>query len=350
MTALLEIPEEYVLLKFYEHAGYPQFKKGVNVHEAGCPICREGRNWGRKRRAYYIPGDGIICCHNCGWYGSTLKWILEVANMTRDEIVYELDTGDYKYVNITLHEKQTNPVRELNTETLPKDSINLTDPIQLSHFKNNNIINQILEFIHDRRLDTGINRPKALFTSLTDFTHKNRLCLPFYDSNDKIIHYQTRGVLAKDLEERPKYLSKCNSQKSLFNYNNVSPSADTIYIFEGPIDSCFVENSVAVAGIQESGNSILTSLQKQMLATKTLSDHTWVLDNQWIDTASYKKTKHLIDSGDSVFIWPREFRQFKDFNDICVKAGIDRISSTFLEEHTYKGLTAKLVFNQIVSA
>ena len=349
MINLSQLPEEYTLLKFYEHAGYPQFKKGVNVHEAGCPICREGHSWGRKRRSYFIPHENIICCHNCGWYSSPFKWIIEVANMTYDEIKYEIETGDFKYTDITLHEKESLRSPVSNTETLPRDSINLTDPLQISHFKSDRTMQSILEFVKRRRLDTAINRPKALYVSLTDHIHKNRLCLPFYDSNDKIIHYQTRGVLSRDLHDRPKYLSKSNSQKSLFNYNTVPSSADMIYIFEGPIDSCFVKNSVAVAGIQESSNNTLTALQKQMLSTRSLSDHAWVLDNQWIDPASYSKTKSLIDSGSNVFIWPKSLKRFKDINDICIHAGLDEVSETFMRKNIYSGLTAKLMFNQIVS-
>ena len=342
-----EIPEEYVLQKFYEHAGYPKFKKITNVHEAGCSICREGKSWGRKRRLYYIPKEGIICCHNCGWYSSTLKWIMEVARMTYDEIMYDLETGEYKYTDIIYGDKeQVEPINR-SSETLPKDSINLLDDMQVHHYKDNTVVQAALQFINKRRLDTAINRPKALYISLTDFIHKNRLCIPFYDQNNKIVHYQTRGILTKDLQDKPKYLSKSNSQKSLFNYNNLDSVADFIYIFEGPLDSFFVKNSVAIAGIQEHSRSSLTPTQKQMLSTKTLSECVWMLDNQWIDSASYNKTKHLIDAGASVFIWPSELNRFKDFNDICSHLGEDEISESFIHKNMYSSISAHLMFSKI---
>lgn len=342
----IEVPEEYVLQKFYEHAGYPKYKKLINVHEAGCPICREGRSWGKKRRLYYIPKESVICCHNCGWYSSTIKWIAEVTQMTFEEIEYELETGDYKYTELTLNDK-TYTAPTFKTESLPKDSINLMDDIQTGHYKDNDVIQQALGFIDTRRLNTAINRPKALYLSLTDFIHKNRLCIPFYDSNNKIIHYQTRGILDSDLQSRPKYLSKSNSQKSLFNFNNLNPAGDNIFIFEGPLDSFFVRDSVALAGIQENSRSTLTTLQKQMLASRSLMDRVWVLDNQWVDSASYNKTSSLIDSGEKVFIWPTGLNKFKDFNEMCIHLSLDEITPKFLLENTYTSLSARLIFNNI---
>ena len=56
------IPEEYIIQKFYQHAGYPKFVKSTNTYMGGCPICREGKSWGRKSRLYYISKDNVICC------------------------------------------------------------------------------------------------------------------------------------------------------------------------------------------------------------------------------------------------------------------------------------------------
>jgi hypothetical protein len=343
---MTELPEEYVVQKFYEHAGYPKHKKITNVHEAGCPVCQEGHSWGRKRRLYYIPKENVICCHNCGWYGNTSKWIQEVARMSREEIEYEIQTGEYRYIDISI-DKPTDIIKPTNTESLPRDSINMFDALQLQYYNDNTVVKMCTDVITTRRLDTAANRPKTLYMSLTDPVHKNRLCLPFYDSSNNIVHYQTRGLLTKDLIDRPKYLSKINSQKTLFNFNSIDTSTDDIYIFEGPIDSFFVKNSVAVAGIQENTNSVFTTSQRQMLQTKPFMKKIWVLDNQWNDHASYRKTERLISDGAHVFIWPKQLQQFKDFNDMAIKYALDEIKPTFINRHVYHGLSAKLAFNAI---
>ena len=58
------IPQEYIVEKFYQYAGYPKYKKLTNVYEGGCPICREGKSWNKKRRLYYIvKEDHILGSH-----------------------------------------------------------------------------------------------------------------------------------------------------------------------------------------------------------------------------------------------------------------------------------------------
>ena len=44
----------------------------------------------------------------------------------------------------------------------------------------------------------AINRPNNFYISLNDKVHKNRIVIPFYDDNRKIIHYQTRTILEVD--------------------------------------------------------------------------------------------------------------------------------------------------------
>ncbi len=57
----------------------------------------------------------------------------------------------------------------------------------------------------------------------------------------------------------------------------------------------------------------------------------WVLDSQWLDNASRKKSKILLDQGETVFIWPKEYGTvFKDFNDIAKKLNLSEIPERFI--------------------
>lgn len=340
----MDLPTEYIIQKFYQYAGFPKHKKLANVYEASCPICREGNSWGRKKRLYYLIRDNSICCHNCGWYSKPLKWIQEVSQLSYDEIINE--SKDYHLVDISNGKNEELPVR-INKEHLPMDSINIFDEQQYNFYKNEPIVKEAIRFAHERRLDTAVNRPKSLYVSITDFTHKNRLVLPFYDEHGKIVHYQSRGILDKDLKDRPKYLSKMNSDKTLFNINNVNVNCDDIFIVEGPIDSFFLKNSVAVAGIQENSNNTFSGKQLDQIRRYSIFRKVWVLDSQWTDTASLLKTKRLIELGNSVFIWPREIgQQFKDLNDLCIKYKLNEISPKFILKNTYSGIKATLKLSE----
>jgi hypothetical protein len=149
-------------------------------------------------------------------------------------------------------------------------------------------------------------------------------------------------------DDKPKYLSKQNSEKTLFNYNNIKPNADQIYITEGPVDSFFIKNSVAVAGIQERSQQLFSATQQKQIDRLFLMQPTWVLDSQWQDTASRMKSEILLNQGACVFLWPRDLgKQFKDINDVCVKFKIDQIGSDFIQKHTYCGLRGIVKLKQI---
>jgi len=335
------IPNEYILQKFYQYAGYPKFKKISNTYIAGCPICREGKSWLKKRRCIYIVDDNVICCHNCGWYSDTIKWIQEVSNMSFNEIIQESKEFDVLPLDILKEEAEVK--KPITVDRLPKDSINLFDDNQLEYFKDNEVIQDTLSLIKRRKIDKAINRPDTLLVSLNDKTHKNRLIIPFYNEDNEIIFYQSRAIYDKDLKFYPKYLSKVNGEKSLYNINKISPDLDYIFIFEGPIDSFFVKNGTAVAGIQENSSNTFSSLQEQQLAGFKFHKKVWVLDSQWADKASRTKTQKLIDSGESVFIWPETLgKKYKDINDYCIDQNLDSIEPEFFISNTTEGLKAKL--------
>jgi len=328
------VPEEFVVQKFYQHAGYPKYVKSTNTYTGGCPVCREGSSWGRKSRCYYIPKDTKICCHNCGWYSKPIDWILEVEKCSYSELAQQVDECDYSYgMNI-----DTKTVVRPPTNDLPQDSINLFDKSQLKYYSNQDVVIQSAQLIVNRRLNTAINRPRSLYVSLSDPVHKNRLIIPFYDKGNVCSFYQTRTILKTD-QDRPKYLSKQNSEKTLFNYDNVHASTENVFITEGPIDSFFIKNSVAVAGIQEKSKQTFTPAQRKQMDKLFLVQPVWVLDSQWLDNASLMKTKTLLHQGHCVFLWPKDIGQrFKDINDLCLYFNINQVTEKFLLDNTYCGL------------
>jgi len=334
------IPQNYTIQKFYQYAGYPRFKKYTNIYEAGCPICREGTSWGKKRRCVYLVEKDLICCHNCGWFSKPLKWIQEVTGCNFSEILNEVK--EYDNV-ITVAPKTIETQKDKQPiSTLPKDAINLFDSGQVNYYNDNKIVNDALGIIRARRLDTAINRPEALYLSLNDPVHKDRIIIPFYDVSGDIIFYQSRTIYTKN-SKYPKYLSKIGGDKSLYNINKINEEDECIFIFEGPIDSFFIKNGTAVAGIQENSHKTFSTLQEKQLSQFLFYKKIWVLDSQWLDRASKIKTKKLLDSGESVFIWPEEpGKKYKDINDYCIGNNLDTVDREFILSNTSTGIKGNL--------
>ena len=102
-----------------------------------------------------------------------------------------------------------------------------------------------------------------------------------------------------------------------------------IYILEGPFDSTFIENSVAMCGADLDIGSF------------GWSDHIWVFDNEPRNREINSRISKVIDRGDKVVIWPQNIEE-KDINDM-VLGGHD--VKSVLESNTFSGLKAKLKFN-----
>jgi len=322
------LPSEYVIAKFYEYAGYAKFKRSSGVYNGGCNICKEGNSWKKKSRLFYIPEKDIISCHNCNNNWSPINWIMESSGLTFKEVMEQASEYDFASFEIA----DTKFQRPEST-TLPTDSINLFDQQQVNYFIKEPVVIDVLNLIKERRLDTAINRPDALYVSLKDYIHKNRLVIPFCDYMGKIVWYQSRTIYKKDEKDRPKYLSKLNSERSVFGLDKINEQLDYIFITEGPIDSMFISNGISMAGIS------MSETQEQQMKRYRLYQKIWILDNQIKENKDVRKQNiKLLNNGERVFIWPDKFNGIKDINELCCKVGKDSISPEFFINNSYEGL------------
>ncbi len=340
---MISVPDQYITNILYENIYKISYNKYNKTYNGCCPFCREGKSWGVKKRFYYIPKTQTTYCHNCGYSKGAINFIVDLTNKPLHFIINDIKNHDSEIIEVKQEE-----VKKVNDKSLPEDCINLSDQNQISYYKDNNIVKLALDLINRRKLINAINKPRTFYISLTDKVHKNRLILPFYNENDDIIFYQSRGLTKKDLYERPKYLSKVGAERSLYGVHNINHNLDNVFVFEGPIDSYFCENGIATCGITENSDKMFTSLQKEQLNKLNLLEKVYVLDSQWLDKASLSKSLILADNNEKIFIWPKELgKRFKDFNDICVAGDKDKIKPEFILKNTYSGLKAKLLLTEI---
>lgn len=349
------LPRDYVAKKFNEYGFGVRYLKGNDTYHCSCPICMEGKSFGKKKRCWYIPAKNLIYCHNCGWSSRPLKWIMEVGELSYEDVRQELNDGEYNIINLdkmALKEEYYSQIRFELDDKLPVDIIDLSNKLQLDYYKGNSVIEKSLKYITKRRLDTAINRPKTFFISLKDRTHKNRIVIPFYDNNGEIIFYQSRAIGANidDFMEDVKYLSKKNSQKSIFGIDRIDDSIKEIFIFEGPIDACFIKNGIAIGGITPSKNKTFTELQEEQLELyRSNHNFIWILDSQWLDNAAYEKTQYLLENGESVFIWPEKIgKKFKDFNEMCIAGEQDSVPKEYIVPNVLSGKSGLLKYKLIM--
>lgn len=310
----MELPQSYIIDKFYLYS--TKVTESHTYLNGCCPICREGKSWGKKKRLFYFKKDDYFYCHNCARGWEPFFWIKEASGMSFKDIKEELGSEGYD----TNYRLVFDSVEEKHFELppLPGECVNLKDPLQLKYFSSYAIIQTALDYCKSRRLFSAVNAPKTLYCCLNDKIHKNRLIIPFF-KNGKVECYTSRKLLGSD--DKAKYLLKSGSHKPIFNLENVDENFPYIFIFEGQIDSMFVKNGVAVSGIR------LTNEQRDVL-TREFPFHNlvWVLDNFRFEQDEVKnEIIKKLKNGESVFLYPKDFEKFKDFNEYCVKKEQDSV-------------------------
>jgi hypothetical protein len=115
----------------------------------------------------------------------------------------------------------------------------------------------------------------------------------------------------------------------LYGQNNVN-SEETVYVCEGPFDSHFITNAVAMCG---------SDVDHRTLPYR---DRVWVFDNEPRNRQIVQRINTTIGSKEKVVIWPTEIKQ-KDLNDM-VLAGLD--VQSIVESNTFSGMEAQVKFIQ----
>jgi hypothetical protein len=156
------------------------------------------------------------------------------------------------------------------------------------------------------------------------------LVIPFFDESNKVVCYQTRALTQNQF---PKYLTKFG-EKELFGLSNIDSELPYVFIFEGPIDSMFVKNGLAMASLSP------TERQLQQLNNLIGYEQIWVFDNDKNNQQTSRKILKYINEGKKIFIWPKEFMKFKDFNEVCCSLELDEIPWKFVVKNSAQGQEA----------
>ena len=113
----------------------------------------------------------------------------------------------------------------------------------------------------------------------------------------------------------------------IYGLDNIRRDAP-VYITEGPFDSTFIRNSIAMCGADADINRW------------GISNAIWIYDNEPRNNEIVRRIGNTIDNGHSVVIWPSNIDD-KDINDM-VMSGLD--VQSVIESNTYTGLEAQLKF------
>ena len=154
---------------------------------------------------------------------------------------------------------------------------------------------------------------------------ESRIVIPLYNFEGSLIGFQGRALGFSNV----KYITVMLNEDSpkIYGLNNLNLNEE-VYVTEGPFDSTFVKNSIALCG----ADGDLKSLG--------IRDYVWIYDNEPRNIDIVRRIEKCINNGEKVIIWPSTIKQ-KDINDMVI-AGHSIMD--VLKLNTYKGLEAKVKF------
>jgi hypothetical protein len=167
------------------------------------------------------------------------------------------------------------------------------------------------------------NSQKETFKSIEN--DEPRIIIPLINKG-VIFGFQGRSLKKKSLV---KYITIIlnDSHPKIYGLDNIDWDK-TIYVVEGPFDSMFLNNSIAMVGSDIDPTFFITHYDVEFVM---------VYDNEKRNKQIVEKMQKAIDMKFPVIIWPDNIRE-KDINDM-VLSGLN--VEDVLQSNTYQGLEAK---------
>lgn len=335
---MLYIDNKYVSILGAQLRNFRQVKP--YLWNFSCPICGDSSTKKNKARGYIftIKNELVFKCHNCQYscnFGNLLK---RVNASLYDEYVLERYKSnaskytDHKDVSRFVETKVEVPL-EWEDEVL--STLKRLDKLDPSHPAVQYVIKRKIpekfwsKLYFAPRFKAFVNSVEPKFEEPIQGEHP-RMIIPYFNKHGKCFAFQGRAYG----DEQPKYytIKVGEDVEKIFGLDRVNYSK-RIYIVEGPIDSLFLPNAIAV-----SGSSFDTPTTRQLLTNATI-----VMDNEPRNKDIVKQLAKYIDLGYNVVMYPDSVEQ-KDINDMILSGKSQDEILNLINTNTFSGMEAKLKF------
>ena len=327
------IEQKYLLLA---SSRLQQFKrKGDYLWNFRCPYCGDSKTNLTKARGYVFRKESnlIYKCHNCGIGANLNNFLKHLDSQLHDDYIKEkfLDNGKDRdtqaYEKFSTHAPYLKGSSPLKSKLVKKVS-----SLDHNHYAK--------KYVQKRKIPSDkhylLYHTESFNQWSNEWCHKKletnsdcaRLIIPCHNEENKFIACQGRAYDNNDFKLRYQ-TSKVHEDTQLIFCQDRLKSDKPKFAVEGPIDSLFVDNCVAVLGFN-----------KFKLLSK---DYTIIPDNDRRNTQVLKSMSELLELGYSMVLWPDEIKE-KDINDMIMSGMSVEKLKTIIENNTYQGNMALLKF------
>ena len=306
-------------------------KKGDFLWNFRCPYCGDSQKSRTKARGfvYRKKNDLFYKCHNCG-VGTTLGKLIEYV----DSKIHK----DYIMERYRCGVKTNNPEPEFKFDVpiFRKKGV-LKSLKSISDLSREHPARKIVE---ERLIPSEFLSDLYLCESFYKFTntlvpnkfpsldgYHPRLLIPFRNEKGEVFAYQGRSFG----KEQPKYITirLDDDTTKIFGLDRIDDSRQ-VYAVEGPLDSLFLDNCIAVGGAD------LAKLENDVVI---------IFDNEPRNREICKQMDSCIGFGKRIVIWPDSMKH-KDINDMIMAGYVKEQIQEIIDDNIFSGASAKLRFSE----
>ena len=328
----LYLDQKYLLLLSNR---LPLFKKKKdNTYNCRCVICGDSQKKSRKARGYFFVSKNSLMykCFNCD------------VSMFFSKFLKKLDTALHNEYLLESYKNNNNPSLKVTNHDFspPKFKTKEENEFEntLTCLKDLDESNEAVQFCKGRKIPSTqfkklyyVDNVKKLVKFNSDYqdrilTDEPRLVIPFYDSNKRLTGFACRGLRKEAL--RYLNIKIIKDTPLIFGLPYIDRNKD-VYVLEGAIDSLFLPNSIAVAGLSFDKIETL-GISKDKLVL--------VFDNEPRNFNVSKVYERAINDNYRIVIWPQRIKS-KDVNDMVMEG---KDIKKIVRENIYSKLEAKVKF------
>ena len=320
--------------------------KGNNLYNFRCPICGDSEKNRFKARGYLFATEGshIYKCHNCGASLGFKGFLKEVDQTLYREFLAE--TLSQANGSVSSTSLQPDKLRfKTNMSKFAKKRHDKFEPLKdIKKISQLQWDHPAKQYVERRMIPNRMHAKLYYAPKFNKWVNKHwpgkigekakeepRLVIPFFDQNGYVFGVQGRSF---DKKSTLRYMTiMFTDHEKIFGLERLN-GARTYYIVEGPLDSLFLSNGIAMAGADL--KSKYTTHEKAV----------FVYDNEPRNAEIIKRMEARIKDEQRLVIWPDNIVE-KDINDMVLNGSVD-ISDIdrILKDRTFSGLHAKLELNK----
>lgn len=322
--------------------GFKRTSPTSHVYSCRCPLCGDSQKSKKKKRFYFYTKKGNlnVHCKNCGYSHSFWTFIKEV--FPSEFKSYQKDQMKHRVGALNPSSKPFNSKADATYTDQNKDSqtscLKVLDAVtSMSELSDSH---KAVSYLYSR----GFDRPmidRLLYTDLfkttceslngeelsDGFPDDSRIIIPFYDEDKNIIALQGRALDKNSL----RYITiKANPDVDKIYGLDRLDKTKTTYCVEGPFDSMFIDNCLAVCdpNLSRSNADVL------------------IWDNEPRSKEIVSFMEKSIANKKKVVIWPTSPNTKEDINDLVINGYTKEDIMCIIKSRTFSGLKAKLEFQK----